>query len=345
MSTPVENEPAKTKSTNPKHHSRSARVVAGMALAFVGLALIACQWRPDAMAALTLIPAWCWPTVGLLTAIPVVRRRTVRELFLLQLFWVLFSMRFVEELMSVTSFTSFAQTDIGQRQPKPGFTVVRVVTLNCANSAACSGDLRRVDPDIVLLQEAPSAGQLAITAAEIFGNSGAFLWGGDTAILARGRIEPLVVDRAAHFVAAVVQLENGTNFDCVSLRLSPPPARLDFWSPLFWSARRDLLQQHRKELQQIKQRLTGKWRGNLAIVGGDFNCVPLDRASDELRPYFSDQFASGGRGWGSTGTNEWPLFRVDQIWMTTSNYRSRTSAVRTNSSDHRMVVCDILIPE
>jgi endonuclease/exonuclease/phosphatase (EEP) superfamily protein YafD len=80
------------------------------------------------------------------------------------------------------------------------------------------------------------------------------------------------------------------------------------------------------------------------VVGGDFNTTPLDTAFDALRPRLADSFARAGLGWGATGTNDWPLFRVDQVWTNSSIIPTQVSAAKTIHSDHRMVVCDVILP-
>jgi endonuclease/exonuclease/phosphatase (EEP) superfamily protein YafD len=78
------------------------------------------------------------------------------------------------------------------------------------------------------------------------------------------------------------------------------------------------------------------------LVGGDFNTTGLDTALDALRPTLTDAFAGHGTGWGATGTNDWPLFRVDQIWTDARLVPTRVYAEKTTSSDHRMVICDAM---
>ena len=74
------------------------------------------------------------------------------------------------------------------------------------------------------------------------------------------------------------------------------------------------------------------------VIGGDFNTTGLDRALDELQPQLADAFAGSGFGWGATGTNDWPLFRVDQIWTNTGLISVRVLAEKTDCSDHHFAV-------
>jgi hypothetical protein len=76
------------------------------------------------------------------------------------------------------------------------------------------------------------------------------------------------------------------------------------------------------------------------VIGGDFNTLPLDTALGELRPQVADSFATRGVGWGATGTKDWPLFRVDQIWSNARLAPIQAFARKTAHSDHRMVICE-----
>ena len=203
---------------------------------------------------------------------------------------------------------------------------------------------KRVKPDVVLLQESPGHDALATIARNLFGDEGSFVAGGDTAILARGAIKPLFVDRGAHFIVGRVKFKDGRELDCVSLRLAPPPSRLDFWTLGFWSEHREMRHRHRRQLRQVVAQLHEIASQSL-VIGGDFNTTGLDRALDELRPQLNDAFDGSGTGWGATGTNDWPLFRVDQIWTNTGLIPVSVLAEKTDCSDHRMVLCDVRVGE
>jgi hypothetical protein len=256
---------------------------------------------------------------------------------LLTILWLAFAVGWVEEL---SSLTRSAVAAIHPSAARAGLTL-RIVSLNCANDPRCVADLQSMHPDVVLIQEAPGEDALAEMAAELFGGAGHVLGGGDTAIMARGHIAAQFVDRRTHLVAGTVHLENGSQLNCVSLRLAPPVSRLDFWSGGFWAdhrARRDL---HRQQLCKVLARASEFAPPAGLVIGGDFNTVPLDRALDEMTPALAEAFTRAGRGWGATGTNDWPLFRVDQMWSNPAVAVTRVTAEKTRYSDHRMVVCDV----
>jgi endonuclease/exonuclease/phosphatase (EEP) superfamily protein YafD len=79
------------------------------------------------------------------------------------------------------------------------------------------------------------------------------------------------------------------------------------------------------------------------IIGGDFNAPPNDGSLVTLKHRLHDTFRDAGRGWGNTGTNRFPLFRVDQILVGEGLRAESVCARRTIHSDHRLVVCDLTL--
>jgi len=102
---------------------------------------------------------------------------------------------------------------------------------------------------------------------------------------------------------------------------------------------------HREQINRIIEHLQSVPSGSHLIVGGDFNAPPRDDALALLQSRLSDAFLTAGSGWGATGTNEYPLFRVDQVWVSNSLQPVSATAKKTQHSDHRMVVCDLVIAE
>jgi vancomycin resistance protein VanJ len=311
-------------------------LVVGLAILISLIAILACIWRPDALAALTLVPPWCWLVAGLCSILLVWRTRQSRTLAALAGFWIVFTFGWVEELHSVARLIvgTLHLEDGQQGQP------LRIVSLNCGGSEHCLADLQSVNADVVLLQEAPGREALARMTAELFGEVGEFCTGGDAAILARGSLSNQLEDQDGVFIAARVRFSDGRGIACTSLRLSPPPSRLDPWTLGFWQEHRQLRELHRRQLAEVIKALTATNDASAAVVAGDFNTMPLDAALDDLRSQFTDSFVDRGVGWGATGTNDWPLFRVDQIWTSARLAPVQTFARKTAHSDHRMVICE-----
>ena len=77
------------------------------------------------------------------------------------------------------------------------------------------------------------------------------------------------------------------------------------------------------------------------IIGGDFNTPGQDSLLDPLRGPLTDCFAAAGRGWPNTITADYPMSRIDGIWVSDEMRPLNARVVYTPHSDHRMVVADV----
>jgi endonuclease/exonuclease/phosphatase (EEP) superfamily protein YafD len=195
----------------------------------------------------------------------------------------------------------------------------------------------------VLLQESPSSNDVSRLAQEWFGNEGDFLVGWDCSIIARGRLSRLSASKTVQFTLARLALPQGKNVEVASLRLSPPLTRLDLWLPACWRAHLEDRLVRKRQMQQMVDRLPHFKADIPVIVGGDFNCPAGDAVSRLLKPLLKDTFREAGTGWGNTGINEFPISRPDQIWVSQDFLTITAWAVKTHHSDHRMVVCDLVL--
>ena len=215
---------------------------------------------------------------------------------------------------------------------------VRVITINCnIGSPDAILETQRFAPDIVLVQESPGASTLSQLSQTIFGDPSDQLCSTDASIICRGAIEVVMNDPSSHFQHAVVTLPEGDRYDVISLRLSAPVFRLDPFSSGFWNDHLKKRQQHRQQIQEIMDHLKANHVTKNWIVGGDFN---LPGGSGALSPLagLADSFSKAGSGWCNTGTSDYPLFRVDQIWLGKNLEPKTAQAYATENSDHRMFV-------
>lgn len=166
---------------------RTALLTVSVALC---LSLAVCYTlQPDACVALTIWPTWLWLLPGLLLAWMAWSRAGQRAVFGVTLLWVAFLLVFAEEPRSLTRLgATNSAADL------------RVVSLNCAGgSVAAAEEVKSAAPDLVLLQEVPTAAQVQKLGAKLFGPEAATLCGLDTAILARGQLRPgLLPHRTSH---------------------------------------------------------------------------------------------------------------------------------------------------
>ena len=328
------NNPAPAAASNSRPENLRHRYVVVAHGVWFFAAIVALLVQPDWLAPLTLVPPWCWPLIGLMATI--VTRRWSRRRVAVGLFgfWMLFAFVWVDETWALPRAWNGLQTSASDSNRR----MLRIISFNCDSQRSAIDDLTALTPDVVLLQESPGKEELARWTRTLFGEEGEFATCGDVSILARGKVRAKTLVSGASNLLAAVTFADGFDLDCVSLRLTPPPARLDFWSAGFWNEHRQTRETHRRQLHEIASRLDIDW--TRTVIGGDFNTTPHDRVLQKISTRVTDSFRSAGRGWGATGTNSYPLFRVDQIWTNFGRRAVDVRSVKSNASDHRLVVCD-----
>lgn len=296
----------------------------------------------DGCALITVFPFWAWILAGLIPLTPHLLRQDWRPCVTVTSIWFLGLLYFSD---SPTSLFRAATTPTTHTHANPSATTVqlRVITLNCDSSVAAIEELAVWQPDIILIQESPGRDNLATLARRLFGDEAAVLWGVDGSIMARGQLTSLPVSHAnrGNFVHARLRLSSGAELHLASLRLLPSPVRIDLWNPDAWTTYADNRRARRDQLRNIVKNFEAGAPGLPAIIGGDFNAPAGDVIYDQLRPELRDAFAEAGVGWGNTILNDYPLLRIDQIWISRHWQATAVFARRTRLSDHRMVVCDL----
>ncbi len=291
------------------HVSRAARVpkwaawLSSLLLAFFATAYAV---RADATYAITLWPAWFWlvPAAFLMLFI-----RGKRALLASTLLWLTFGLVFSEEWRSAARISALPNPEWSHALND--HTAIRIVSLNCeAGEPMAAKEILALDPNIILFQESPSRNELETLRDTIFWTGGSLIYGQDTSILADG---PLTLESAGargDYVCAIYQ--GLAAIRICSLRLMPPTIRFDLWNPDCWQQLAESRRERRKELEAISKNIL--FAPDMpTIVGGDFNTTPDDGITASLQPKLADSFEVAGKGWGGTGTNEYPVARVDQI--------------------------------
>jgi len=285
--------------------------------------------RDERVYAVTIWPAIVWSGLGFLLLLPGIRRYRNRQFYALVGAWLGLALVFSEEWIGLSHLFSAAAL-------KPDLTVV---TLNCAGgNPLAANEVGEYHPDLVLLQESPSSTEIADLTRKLYGKEGASLPGADASIVVHGTIEPMALPRATNdFVAAHVTLWNGRKLVVVSLRLAPPVFRLDYWSADCWREYSDSYLIRQKELRGIMDYLLSHTKDEPIILGGDFNTPPEPGIFECMHPRLRDVYPESGTLWGYTAVNEFPLARIDQIWVSRNFKALDTTAFKTEHSDHRLV--------
>ncbi len=312
------------------------------ALLCVGVAL--CYWRrPDSCALITLYPAWAWFIVGAVLLLLSWHRTDLRAIVAFAALWLVFAVFFAEEPRSLLRGIGGKSSEWLAAQQRGD--AVRVVSMNCAGgSEDAAAEAMRQGADVVLLQESPPAERVRQLAEDEMGERASVVCGPDAAIVVRGQAEeiPLPTEVSRFAVRARVTTATGIETDVVSLRLLPPLLSFDILSRDCWRSQRANRTARREQIALIAVEVGDSTAEGSLILGGDFNAPGGDGAFRALPGRLRDAFREAGAGWGNTATNDFPLLRFDQVWVSKHWRVARVTAHKAQHSDHRMVVCDLI---
>ncbi len=211
----------------------------------------------------------------------------------------------------------------------------RVVSLNCAaGSIEAADEAFALGADIVLLQEVSSKSEFG-AAAERFGYR-QVVWSVDDAIYLRQSDSFELLGNPVSgrdFASCQIRIEE-SQWRVISLRLAPPVFRLDWWNPACWSEYSEDAKKRRTRIAEIRREAGPLDEQTGELIGGDFNTT--HPGIQDL----SDVGRKVGRGWIGTGTNDFPLARVDQLWSSDALDWHQAFVIKTKNSDHRMLVAE-----
>ena len=324
-------------------HERSPRIyVSVISLSVCGGLTMLYLLRPPNVDPITIWPYWFWSLPAIvLSAFTVSGRNRFWGLMTVGA-WAVATLIVAEEPAALARALTNAPPPLHAARPPDA---MRIVTINCAGGdTEAAAEAFAWDPDIVLLQEAPAAADLVAFVATRDG------WqsycGLDPAVLARGEVKPVPVGQGqeAFICAADIGLRHIAampRLRVVCMRLLLPSLRPRIWRPEVWSdgfeARRDREEQMRAVAAIARESLETM----PVVVGGDFNAPAGDSLFRVLQPEFRDAYPEGGAGWPNTITNDTPMSRIDQVWVSRHFEVRGAWVARTVHSDHRAVVIDL----
>ena len=301
--------------------------------------------QPDWLAPVTLVPPWYWVLVGSLLAVWGYSSEHKRRVLAVLALWGAFAVFFVEESHGLvramrpmaTNRQEAREQGLGIRVSRSTAAWGRARALRRSPRGTRTSCCCKNHPDGMTFSNCrascsePTVRRCAAVMYRFSSVDGS---------------NPSTWTLASHFVHATVELPNGFEVNVISLRLSPPVFRLDFWTPGFWREHRDNRVKHRKQISRdlAAHRRTADGR-NTGLSAATSICRPTIAHLNPLLSKLTDAFDHAGRGWGPTGTNTYPLFRVDQVWVSQAFHIESVRAQKTLHSDHRMVVCDLAIEE
>jgi hypothetical protein len=314
-------------------------IIPGGSVALCAVVAFIFWLQPDCCAAMLVLPRWMWIVPGLLLALPGWTRKRKRMVGIAATLWFSYAVFFTQEFRSLVRF---GNRSISQNSDP---IALRVISLNCnGGDEGAAAEVGAFHPDLALFEESPLRPVLRGMAVKILGPDAESFCGSDVSIVARGKITPIAVENveSAPFAHARIQFASGVAAEIFVVRMQPYNIRADLWSLDCWRKQYQIRQRQRSQFEWLEREIKKVPAEVPVIIGGDFNLPAGDRLFDGLRFRLQDSFRRSGHGWGDTLDNDLPVLRIDQIWYD-NHFRSiSVEAHRTQNSDHRMVICDLL---
>ena len=335
--------------------SRYGRLAGGIRLALAlaslaGTVVLAGLYatRPVRAIAVTTWPLLFTLAPVVLVGLPSLSRRAPRRSWLLVLAWLAVLLGLSEEPGSLLRGV-WGQSAREQRwrDARAEGRALRVVSLNCyGGTLAAAEEAFTVEPDLILLQERPGVKELQTLGRR---RGGWQVTGpGDCVILVRGRLEALAVRREDAVNVSLARvwpaaLRPARALTVADVHVPLPALQPELWRPAAWRRSREAWEDRAGLMRQVAGYVTREASAGPLLVGGDFNAPGRDPLFRLLPPVVRDAFPSAGVGWPDTWSNGRPLSRIDQIWLSSELQPQVLRMLPTRNSDHRMVVCDVVL--
>ncbi len=301
--------------------------------------------QPGFLAAFTVYPLWFWGGIGLaLSVVAFCFLRAPLSLIVTAVWAVTLSVA-MDEAKALSHFNHPKLTPEREVQ-RAGPRLIRIATVNCGNFSF--GDpleeLRKWDPDIVLLQQV-FPHRVKLIADTLYGGGGDFRAYQTNGIVTRFEIRREVRNPMMRNQQVTVRLPEGTEIEVVNVHLAQAATDMRLWSSESRFRHRQNRDIRKKELSVVLQVLeqTTPFPSRPTLLGGDFNSSATDVVHRQLTRDFDDSFGESGRGWGNTFHRRFPILRIDHIYATRQFDPVSSIVVPTKTTDHRMVISDLLL--
>lgn len=296
--------------------------------------------RWDVMVAVTLVPIWIWASTGAFVALvcwAITRGVVPGALFCV---FLITGIGFSEEAAGIVRelFVSL------EKKPAdaPPEKLLRIVNVRCGGEEASLRKAAESIPDVLIVQEAPDKTILEAVADQLYGVERSVTLVGKKAILGRGEALAVIGEPDAPALHVRLKRPDGLVLDVSNLDLPGCAPNLRMWQPAVWSQLITARIENRRLVRtQLGEHPINR-QGIGRIIGGGFGTPPGD---DVFRPLENsgmlDTYGEVGTGWGNTHPPDYPLLRLDQIWVS-PNLQPRHSMARLNSgAKNRIVVSDV----
>jgi endonuclease/exonuclease/phosphatase (EEP) superfamily protein YafD len=300
---------------------------------------------PDSLAGLTVYPIWFWGGIGLLMSVLALFFLRDRRSLIVTAVWAVTLSLTMDEAKVLLNF-NHPKLAVERSEIRDGQRIIRVATVNCADFQFGDpvDEIKRWDPDIVLLQQALPF-RVKRIAEILYGGNGNFSTCQTNGIVTRFEIRREVQTPMLRDQQVTIRLPEGTEIEVVNVHLAVAITDMRFWRAGSRAGHRANREYRSKELAFVLQALerSSSSPTTPTILGGDFNASATDIVHRQLDTDFDDAFEKVGRGWGNTFHRRFPILRIDHIYVTRQFQPLSSGVVVTKTTDHRMVIADLLL--
>lgn len=326
----------------------------GIGWCFVGASLlthIVTVWayskQPDSLAAFTVLPFWFWGGIGLLSSVFAFCFLRAPLSLIVTAVWAITLSIGMDEAKALSNFTH-PRISQERQAPENRAGIIRVLTVNCATFAYGdpTEDIRKWDPDIILLQQVFPYRVKQVSEA-LFGGDGNYRAYRTNGIITRHEIQHEVRNPFMSNQQVTIKLPSGNQIEVINVHLTTAATDMRLWNEKSRVDHRINRDTRRKELFTCLQVLeqTSSFPNTPTILGGDFNAGATDIVHRQLTRDFDDAFSTVGRGWGNTFHRRFPILRIDHIYATRQLQPQACGVAISRNTDHRMVVADLSLRE
>ena len=128
---------------------------------------------------------------------------------------------------------------------------------------------------------------------------------------------------------------------CINVHMPLHPLRLAVFHPEVYRESRRSAAFRRAAMARLAETVRNDLARGPVLVAGDWNTPARISSLRPMRRLLDDAFQSGGAGWGNTVTSEFPVSRIDIIYVSDRFDVVHCEAIATDDSDHRMVLAEL----
>ena len=293
--------------------------------------------------ALSVWPAWFW-LVGLLPLTLLGRVGGLRRAF----WWLLGAQLVWAFCYSEGPLLFRLQAPVVRESGVERGRRLRVVSLNLGGATAWNARLVSVlkdyDADLYCLQEmpGPALGDGTAVLSRAFPDFH-LLQNAECAVLGRYEMLAEPTDLGAWREQRVLLQTPHGPLRLLSVRMPLPALELNLLSRRARQTTKAAHDLRKRVFQRLGRASREASAGTPCILAGDFNTPARSTLLNPIRAHFTDAFRRKGHGWGNTMTHDFPVSRIDAIYVSRGIKVLDAEARPNGISDHRTVVANVLV--